>query len=125
MDKFPIESAFDFRKKFKEKINLQSLLKKYKELLEIDFVPINADNNKEVYLKKWIMCHVLWMIQEMELMVTNAYDSLIHDLSKEDAQQQVEKIYRWLGYIQGVLSSYGFYTIEELKEQNNSVFKSL
>lgn len=47
--------------------------------------------------------HALWMIGEARVFV---------------ADSRIEKAFRWLGFVQGVLWSFGFVTIEEAKNAN-------
>lgn len=49
--------------------------------------------------------HCMWMLDRME------------ELLKED---RLEKVNRWLGFVQGVLWTQSIYSIENLKEDNRS-----
>jgi hypothetical protein len=49
--------------------------------------------------------HCMWMLDRME------------EFLKED---RLEKVNRWLGFIQGVLWAQSIYTIENLKEDNRN-----
>ncbi len=47
--------------------------------------------------------HLLTMIPKMRVFVTEG---------------KIDKVFRWLGFLQGVLWSTHFYTLDELKEHN-------
>lgn len=53
--------------------------------------------------------HVLWMLEEMRKMAEYA------NFPAADVQ---EKIGRWLGFVQGVLWSFGWYSIDEMRDLN-------
>jgi len=103
--------------------NFQSLLGIYaRRLDDVGVVPEKA-NTSVMVSSDAMLRHVSWMIVEMSSsMVIHAYESLIYDHNKEPAQKEVEKVHRWLGYIQGVLSAQEIYTIDELRDQTRLVF---
>lgn len=49
--------------------------------------------------------HVYGMLDQMEIMVDEG---------------KMEKVFRWLGFVQGVLWTEGAYTLNELKDHNRS-----
>jgi len=86
------------------------VLKLYKEQLQTHYKPIRLTDQKWRTISpfsssvsgEWfgeVLDHVLWMCDEIP-----KFDDL-------------EKIMRWLGYIQGVLHVTGHYTLDELREQ--------
>ena len=47
--------------------------------------------------------HCYGMLDEMEIFV---------------AEGRIDKVFRWLGFVQGVLWAYGYYSLENLKNHN-------
>jgi hypothetical protein len=47
--------------------------------------------------------HALWMLEELEEFVT---------------ERRMDKVFRWLGFVQGVLWSAGFRSIDEMRHDN-------
>lgn len=47
--------------------------------------------------------HVAWMLGEIKGQI---------------AANEIEKAMRWLGFVQGVLWTYGWYALDEMREQN-------
>lgn len=43
---------------------------------------------------------------------------MLDKIEKFVAEGRMEKVFRWLGFVQGCLWSAGFYTLEELKNHN-------
>jgi len=53
------------------------------------------------------MNHIRWMLNEIPNMI--------------DDTNKLEKINRWIGFVQGVLWSKGYYTIEDMRGQSGDV----
>lgn len=66
--------------------------------LEVNEHKIDATANK-------LLEHARWMCDEI-IVKSSEYDS------------HTEKIMRWLGFVQGVLWATGFYSIEQMKDDN-------
>ena len=82
---------------------VREAVKKYREKLSHIYQAkrFNPDS-KPIY--SWEQLdHVLWMLDLTEHFLDN---------------MKTEKVFRWLGFIQGVLWSEGMYTINEIKEHN-------
>jgi hypothetical protein len=58
-------------------------------------------------------CH--WMLERMQEMVEQSENPYMFDTEKE-----LQKVNRWLGFIQGVFWSQSIYTIEQLKGDNRN-----
>ena len=58
------------------------------------------------------LAHVRWMCQEVQRL---AADEMI-----TPPDSRVEKIHRWLGFIQGSLWSDNIFTIDEMREHNRN-----
>jgi hypothetical protein len=69
-----------------------------------------------------LLSHTLWMVEEMKPMVIKAYESYVYDADKTEAKKDIQKINRWLGYVQGVFSAQRIYTIDEMRTQTRLVF---
>ena len=81
-----------------------SLLKKYQKHLEkIHVKMVKADFDAHLSDKKIALEHILSRLPEMENFVREG---------------QKEKFFRWLGFIQGVLWSFGEFSINELRDHN-------
>ncbi len=84
--------------KVREVINIYR--KKFEEL----GVPKKSfPHDKAPIMKNEHLAHCHKMLGEMEIFVQ---------------ENRMEKVFRWLGFIQGVLWSTGVYSIEELKNHN-------
>lgn len=68
--------------------------------LELEVKPFNINASAPELLE-----HARWMCDEI-IMLIGKYD------------EHVEKIMRWLGFVQGVLWSTGTYTIDQMKDDN-------
>ncbi len=68
--------------------------------LELEVPPYNINASAPELLE-----HTRWMCDEIMVLV-GSYD------------QHVEKIMRWLGFVQGVLWSTGTYSIDQMKDDN-------
>jgi hypothetical protein len=55
-----------------------------------------------------VLSHLKWMLQELERM-------------SQATPMPQEKIARWIGFIQGVLWSFGCYSVDELREHTREV----
>lgn len=49
------------------------------------------------------LCHAKWMVLEMKKFLDDG---------------QIEKAFRWLGFVQGILWCEGVYTIDEMEDHN-------
>lgn len=86
-------------------------IKKY--LDDLSLCGIKAERHLELEVNKYnidatageLREHARWMCDEI-IVLSSEYDS------------HVEKIMRWLGFVQGVLWSTGFYSIEQMKDDN-------
>ncbi len=63
------------------------------------------------------MDHILWMLGEMKKMEAD-----LPDPSPMGFPMKVEKLMRWLGFIQGALWVLGFYSIDEMREHNRKLY---
>ena len=73
---------------------------------QLGIAPIEVDHNSHVFFAKSIsLGHCHGMLDKMV--------AFVH-------QGKMEEVFRWLGFIQGVLWVYGDYSLEELKTQNRS-----
>ena len=68
-------------------------------------------NQDRVHCQKCLE-HVRWMCRELPPMMDAIWEAEMIDLT------EVEKVHRWLGFIQGVLFSEGVFTIDEMREHN-------
>ena len=82
---------------------IKELCAEYDELLAKDGVVIK---HRERFSERYDMNHIRWMINEIPSML--------------NIPCKMEKVNRWLGFIQGVLWLRGYYTIEEMKGHNRS-----
>lgn len=83
---------------------IQSVLDLYKiKLNELGIISVQHPHKIPTPPKNDVLAHCLTMIDQME------------DFLKEN---RIEKVFRWLGFIQGCLWTCGVYTIEELKNHN-------
>jgi hypothetical protein len=109
---------------------LLSILGEYEELLK-DFGPaaradtfqlLKVDPNRTELLraKLWEQAtayrHVLWMLGEMRKMLEPFAEVPPEKFYAAQAAQ--EKVARWLGFVQGVLWSYGVCSIDEMRNHN-------
>lgn len=80
--------------------------KEYDDLLEFKGYSIVL---KEPYteFEDSDMNHIRWMLNEIPNMINNP--------------NKLEKLNRWIGFIQGVLWSKGYYTIEDMRGQSGDV----
>ena len=77
--------------------------KMYDELLKCEgFGIYHRDKNENTY----DMSHIRWMLNEIPKMM--------------ETPCKIFKVNRWLGFIQGVLSMKGYYSIDEMKGHNLS-----
>lgn len=69
------------------------------------FSPIRADPAKFAHeLTQTQRCaHMCWMLEHMK---------------KQAEKDELEKAFRWLGFVQGSLYEMGFYTVDELRTHN-------
>jgi hypothetical protein len=82
-----------------------SVMKMYRvELVKHKAVRAGADKLVWSGCGECRLCHVKWMLMEMMAW----------------GPERLGKMFRWLGFIQGVLWAEGVYTIEEMKEHNRS-----
>lgn len=103
--------------------SLQTLLEAYsKKLIQMNVESKKADTSKTLFPDE-LLGHISWMVEEMTPMVIKAYESFVYDADKTKALKEIDKINRWLGYIQGVLSAQRVYTIDEMRVQNRLIFK--
>mgnify|MGYP003510613429 CR=1 FL=1 len=65
--------------------------------------PARAPRSVTNHSESVAVSHMLWMIIETRDFV---------------AESRIEKAFRWLGFIQGVLWSFGFVTIDNAKDTN-------
>lgn len=66
---------------------------------------------KTLPTKGQALAHAIWMLDEMEGWL----------LDQMNINQKVwDKVQRWLGFVQGVLWTYGVATIDEMRQQNAS-----
>ena len=84
------------------KLQILNIINKYKD--ELNYLPSERQdaNLKGPYDFERVK-HILWMCDEIELMLKD---------------EKFDKINRWLGFIQGVLWSMGKKTINEMREDN-------
>lgn len=86
----------------KEKV--QEVIDIYKETLEkLEAKPERHEIDGVPLTRKEKLNHCYWMINEIESFL------------KED---RIEKAFRWLGFVQGILWSARLYTIPELADHN-------
>lgn len=106
----------------KEKV--QTIINKYHDLLSdlendktVKYLPHKADTAKNLgrpitnTLPHNALCHVLWMLDQMSNIMSKVEDAW------DDPSVQ-GKIYRWLGFIQGVLWCAGLRSIDEMRDDN-------
>jgi hypothetical protein len=83
---------------------VQEVIDTYRaKLTERGVRPIDYAHEEIVFLKESKLGHCLGMLSKME------------EFLKEN---RMDKVFRWLGFVQGVLWSEGAYTLEELKNHN-------
>lgn len=77
----------------------------YRAFFEKWHIPKNRfPHEKNLYSSRHqMLTHCHWMLDEMEKFV---------------AEGRMEKVFRWLGFIQGCLWSTGYYTLDELKNHS-------
>ena len=97
---------------------LLSILDKYEEDLK-DFGPAaRADTSEPLKSDHQAapMRHVLWMLGEMRK--TLEPFATVTPENFYAVQTALEKVGRWLGFVQGVLWSYGVCSIDEMRDLN-------
>lgn len=68
-----------------------------------------------------MVAHILWMLDQMEVMAQDALDLPVSDL--EALADAHGKFNRWLGFIQGWLWHQGVFTIDTMRDQTRKVVK--
>lgn len=87
---------------------MKEILKRYKQILKQE---IAASGSHAIQLIEAMPgqethdVHLLWMIREI----------------KENKHQTLTKKHRWLGYIQGVMTSKGYITVAEERELTRDI----
>lgn len=90
-----------------EKSKMIEVCREYDDLLKADgFV----SKHREPLSNEYDMNHIRWMVNEIPKIIENP--------------EKEAKANRWLGFVQGVLSMKGYYTIDEMKGHNRSDKKS-
>ncbi len=78
----------------------------YRKRFEILGIPKIGFSHKAIpYSKESRLAHCHEMLDKMEKFI---------------AQDEMEKVFRWLGFIQGCFWSTGLYTLEDMKNHNRS-----
>jgi hypothetical protein len=75
------------------------------KLEELGAKPIDYTHTEFVYLGEEKLGHCLGMLPQMEQFIKD---------------NEMDKVFRWLGFIQGVLWVEGIYTLEEMRSHNRS-----
>lgn len=70
-----------------------------------DDVPLVCHSSERYPMSKEVSEHCAWMLSQMKQMAENG---------------ETDKLDRWLGFVQGLLWSYHFYSIDEMQEHNRS-----
>ncbi len=65
--------------------------------------PFDYPHDEVLYATSCGLRHCRGMLDKMEVFIT---------------ENRMDKVYRWLGFIQGVLWSQGFYTLKDLMNHN-------
>ena len=86
-----------------EKNRIVEVCQEYDEILKCDGFEIK---HREPFSPDYDLNHIRWMINEIP--------KILDDPNKK------EKANRWLGFVQGVLSMLGYFTIDEMKGHNKS-----
>ncbi len=73
------------------------------KLVELGLEPVDFDHNTPSPPSDMALGHCLGMIPKMNDFV---------------GEGRIEKAFRWLGFVQGVLWAHGIYTLEDLKNHN-------
>lgn len=80
------------------------VLDKYEEYFVANGIPKKKySSESHPRLAKDVLCHLHAMIDEMRIFVREG---------------RMDKVFRWLGFMQGALWCQGIYTLEELKNHN-------
>lgn len=83
-----------------------SVLAKYDRLLERShFDAVQCPSEVSAPAAPDVLGHVRWMCSEVRRLVQEG---------------SLDKAGRWLGFIQGCLWSFGFYTIDQMRDDNRS-----
>lgn len=85
---------------------IRRIIKDYQKLLtDAGVEPVDFPHNQRLSLdcRKQSLGHVYTMLSRMENFI---------------AQNQMGKVYRWLGFVQGVLWVNGLLSVGEMKEEN-------
>lgn len=84
---------------------LRNVAVKYEALLqERGAVPVRADTNQRIDTHQKL-CHAMWMCEQIQAFV---------------GLGEMYKANRWLGFVQGVMSSFDMLTVDEMREDNRS-----
>jgi hypothetical protein len=95
---------------------LLSILDKYEEELESYGPASRADTGSVEVEELSAFRHVLWMLDEMRKMLEPFAEVTPEKFYA--AQTAQEKVARWLGFVQGVLWSFGVCSIDEMRDLN-------
>jgi hypothetical protein len=93
---------------------LDTLVAYEKRLKELGYKPVKADLARPVAgpasdRAGTLHRHALWMVSEMRILIE---------------QGRLDKVNRWLGFMQGTLWSTGLYSIDNMREHNRSKEKA-
>ncbi len=74
-----------------------------RKFVDLNITQINFSHNDTPLRIPDVLGHTYGMLPQMEQFIV---------------EKRIEKTFRWLGFVQGVLWCEGIYTLEELKEHN-------
>ena len=87
-----------------DSIKVQEILSTYRRLFEMKNIgKINFPHSEIPVNSVEMLAHCHGMIDQMEIFITEG---------------RMEKVMRWLGFLQGVFWSNGWYCLEDLKNHN-------
>jgi hypothetical protein len=94
---------------------LKATITKYKNLFaKSGLKPIRHPDDTLAIDYKQELEHCLWMLNEIE----DKLDNILYLCDSQEKTQIMEKINRWLGFIQGVFFTQSMATINDLKNDN-------
>jgi hypothetical protein len=85
------------------KDKIREVIKEYKQMLMFKECRKIRSNESIVQTSSEVLNHCYYMLDKMEILI---------------AEDRMEKVFRWLGFVQGCLWSLGFFSVDSLKNHN-------